>query len=254
MNVFVDSPKKKRILISGHRGTRVHAIENTKKAFEYCLDNKIDYVEFDVRYTKDQELVIFHDQKVDRLLNGFGDIEQMTLIELKKLTYRDGQQILTLSELFEITGKRIRLMLEIKSRGIAHDLIHLAHKYGYQNNELLIQSLFPTEIIACQQLDPQYDYCLCTRYLGKTYIFSKMMARFWFNKIARPFPIKWLNLDGPFIYDAFISETQEYGIHIILGSMQTERFLPQLKRWGIEIVNADDPVKIRNIIHDLGNL
>jgi glycerophosphoryl diester phosphodiesterase len=254
LNAIVDFPKKNRILISGHRGTRVHAIENTKRAFEYCLDNEIDYVEFDVRHTNDHELVIFHDQNVDRLMNGSGNIEHMSLSELKKLSYRDGQQILTLGELFELSDKRIRLILEIKSIGIANAVIQLAHKYEYRRNELMIQSFFPTEIITCQNLDPQYDYCLCLRFLGKTQIFSKNIARFWFKKLVNPYPVTWLNLDGPFIYNAFIDEAHTHEMQIILGAMQTERFLPHLKRWDIQIVNADDPVQIRNKINELGNI
>jgi glycerophosphoryl diester phosphodiesterase len=248
------STKPRRIFISGHRGTRVKAIENTASAFNYCLQNKIDYIEFDVKKTKDQQIVVFHDHRIDKLLDGTGPIEDLTLSELRIHHYKDGQSIQTLDEFFMQVGKAIRPMLEIKSRGISKQVIDIVHQFGYENDEILIQSFKPQDIIACYRIDPQYDYGLCIGPLGKFPIFQKKIAEYMFNRIVKPYPVKWLNLDGPFIYNEFIDIAVASGKKIILGAMKTSRYLPNLDRWNVEIVNADDPVQIREKIKNLGYL
>ena len=137
------------IFISGHRGTTIKSIENTKEAFEYCIKNKIDYIEFDVRKTEDEQLIIFHDKKINRLLNGSGNIEKYTLKELQKFSYKNGQKIQNLEEFFNQIQKKCRLMLEIKSHGIARKVIETIHQFGYKKDEILIQSFFPREIMDC---------------------------------------------------------------------------------------------------------
>jgi glycerophosphoryl diester phosphodiesterase len=238
--------------ISGHRGTRVHAIENTARAFEYCLQNRLDYIEFDVKKTADNVLVVYHDHTIDRLLNGKGTFEKYSWDQLQHFHYNDGQPLQTLQQFFEQVGKKIRPMLEIKSRGIGAQIIDLVHNFGYKHNEILIQSFNGNDIQECFNLDPQYDYGLCMSVLGKFPILQKSIASRWYRKAVAPYPVKWLNLDGPFIYTAFIEEAVKHGKHIILGAMKTERYLPQLEEWHVEIVNADDPVLIREKIHALG--
>jgi glycerophosphoryl diester phosphodiesterase len=243
---------KRKIFISGHRGTRVHAIENTQKAFQFCLENQIDYIEFDVKKTRDNEIIIFHDRMVDHLLDGKGNVEKMPLKEVQALHYRDGQKVQTLDEFFQQVQKRVRPMLEIKSRGISDQVMDLAHKYQYKGEELLIQSFNPRDIVECHTIDPQYDYGLCFGPLGKFFFPRQLIARFFYKNKMEPYPFKWLNLDGPFIYDEIIDEVSKFGKHIILGAMRTDQYLSKLDRWAVEIVNADDPVLIRSKIRDLG--
>jgi glycerophosphoryl diester phosphodiesterase len=235
----------RHILISGHRGTKIHAIENTRGAFEYCLQNKLDYIEFDVKRTADNQIVIFHDSIINRLLNGSGSIEKLTLESLRQLYYADGQHVQTLQEFFEQVGKKIRPMLEIKSRGISDQIIELIRKYGYRGNEILIQSFMGEEILACHALEPGLDYGLCIGNLGKFPFMQKSIARFMYLKKIKPYPVKWLNLDGPFMYDAIIDEVVQHGLHIILGAQFTQYYLPKLDRWHVEIVNCDDATAIR---------
>jgi glycerophosphoryl diester phosphodiesterase len=69
--------------ISGHRGTRVGAPENTIPAMEYARRAGADYVEFDVRWTKDGVMVIMHDASVVRTTNCKGLVSSLTWAKLK---------------------------------------------------------------------------------------------------------------------------------------------------------------------------
>ena len=73
------------ILLVGHRGNVKFAPENTVSAFIKAIELGADLVEMDVRQTRDGELIIMHDEKVDRTTDGTGKVADMTLAEIKKL-------------------------------------------------------------------------------------------------------------------------------------------------------------------------
>lgn len=116
--------------VIAHRGASGHAPEATWSAFEQAEAMNADYLEMDVQMTADGELVVFHDETVDRSTDGEGKLKDFTLEELKALdagswfneTFPDyadddyaGAQILTLDEVIERFGTDERYYLETKS-------------------------------------------------------------------------------------------------------------------------------------------
>ncbi len=69
----------------GHRGIAAQAPENTLASFKLAAEQSIDWVEFDVQLTKDNGLVIFHDDTLERTTNGKGYVHEHTLNELSDL-------------------------------------------------------------------------------------------------------------------------------------------------------------------------
>ena len=65
----------------GHRGTRTDFDENTIEAFKKSIEYGSNYIEFDVRKTKDDNYIILHDTTLDRTTTGSG--------LLKKFNYKD---------------------------------------------------------------------------------------------------------------------------------------------------------------------
>ena len=72
-----------RILLGGHRGDRKHYPENTMSAFRGALELGLDAIETDVRMTLDGHLVLIHDRSIARTTNGEGNVDEMTLEELR---------------------------------------------------------------------------------------------------------------------------------------------------------------------------
>lgn len=77
--------KGKRPLVMAHRGDSFNVPENTLPAYEDAFKLKVDVIETDLRITKDDEIVFFHDAKVNRTTDGKGTVKSFTLQELKKL-------------------------------------------------------------------------------------------------------------------------------------------------------------------------
>jgi len=92
---------QKAIKIWGHRGCRgdENPPENSLAAFQAAIDQGADGVELDVFLSKDEQLVVFHDDTLERMTNGDGDVTALTLTELKQLRLKDAGGKLTSSQI-----------------------------------------------------------------------------------------------------------------------------------------------------------
>ena len=123
--------------IFGHRGAMAYEPENTLRSFRKAIDSGADGIEFDVRRCKSKEIVVIHDEKVDRTTNGKGPVRDFNLKELKKLDAGKGEKILTLEEVFDFIkkineqkNKNIKLTIEIKEENLEKDIIEIIKKYN----------------------------------------------------------------------------------------------------------------------------
>jgi glycerophosphoryl diester phosphodiesterase len=71
--------------VIGHRGDSAHFPENTIPSFDRAIELGADAIEFDLRVSRDGEVVIIHDPAVDRTTDGRGAVDSLTLAELKRL-------------------------------------------------------------------------------------------------------------------------------------------------------------------------
>ena len=109
-------------LIYGHRGASGHAPENTLEAFRLAMEMGADGFELDVHLSKDGELVVIHDETVDRTTDGTGLVRELTLAQLKELDASNGMaaykgaKIPTLGEVFDlIKDTRHIVNVEVKT-------------------------------------------------------------------------------------------------------------------------------------------
>lgn len=106
--------------IFAHRGSSGTHPENTMAAFIEAERVGADGLEFDVQMTKDNELVVIHDERVDRTTNGHGWVKEFTLKELKKLNAGSKKQstekIPTFKEVLGWSkGNQMALNIELKT-------------------------------------------------------------------------------------------------------------------------------------------
>lgn len=147
--------------IVGHRGAMGLAPEDTLKAFKIGCESNIDIVECDIHLSQDKQLVVIHDNTLDRTTNGKGWVKDMTLEELKKLDAGDGETIPTLDEVVELVmGYNKKLIIEIK--GESWDVVkettdHLI-KYLQDNkyyDKFLIHSFWHEAVKLIKEKYPQ---------------------------------------------------------------------------------------------------
>lgn len=108
--------------IFAHRGASAYAPENTMAAFRLAAKQQAEGIELDVQLTKDSQLVVIHDEKINRVSDGKGYVKDFSLEELRKFSfdaqmeaYR-GIQIPTLREVLEFVKEQdMEVNIEFKT-------------------------------------------------------------------------------------------------------------------------------------------
>jgi len=152
--------------IIAHRGASAYRPENTLESFELAFEQNADGIELDVHLTKDGHVVVAHDERVDRVANGSGFINDFTLDELKSLNF--GKlfpdfsvcRIPTLEEVYSfIKGTRLTVNVEIKTTelmypGIAEKLTAIERGCSMRGR-VLYSSFNHYTLLEIKQIDPQ---------------------------------------------------------------------------------------------------
>jgi glycerophosphoryl diester phosphodiesterase len=102
----------------GHRGARGHEPENTLLSVRTALALGASWIEVDV-YAVEGELVVIHDDRLERTTNGSGYVMEHSLESLRALDAGKGERIPTLDEIFDEVGDRAGVIVELKGPGSA---------------------------------------------------------------------------------------------------------------------------------------
>ena len=124
-----------------HRGASSYAPENTFAAYDRALAIGVNHIELDVHLTRDDHIVVIHDDTVDRTTNANGHVADFTLSELRAMdagswfgTEYKGERIRSLGETLEHYKGRLYFHIELKQRkiigGLARRTIDMVRGYG----------------------------------------------------------------------------------------------------------------------------
>ncbi len=155
-------------IIVAHRGFSGRAPENTASAFSMAAALQVEMVECDIRLTRDEEVVVFHDMTVNRTTDGIGAVRHLTLSKLKSLDAGrwfhqkfTGEKILTLDEALNILKSFQWINIETKGDGITKETgkkivekaIAIIHRHKLQ--EKMIFSSFDHYLVKhVREVDP----------------------------------------------------------------------------------------------------
>lgn len=179
-NVFastdIDRLEGKEFDIIAHKGASGLAPENTLASFKKALELGVDQIELDVRHTKDEEIIVFHDQRLDRVTRDSlgnqvtGDVHDYTLAELKQFevgSWFDSQykneKIPTLKEVLDLINGKTTVLIEIKHmdhphyHDFAEKLVEVVLSEENGEDWIILQSYEPTYLDEVHELDPYID-------------------------------------------------------------------------------------------------
>ena len=149
-----------------HRGASGYAPENTLDAFRKAVEMGADGIELDVQMTKDGELVVIHDETIDRVSNGKGWVKDYTYEELKKFNFNKTHQeytkeeIPTLEQVYRlIKPTNLTINVELKTGivfypGIEERVLELTERLGMKEH-VIYSSFNHYTIRKIKELDPQ---------------------------------------------------------------------------------------------------
>lgn len=110
--------------VIAHRGSSAYEKENTLKSFKRAIEHNADFIEFDVRRTRDNVLVVFH--------NGFiqgKPLRSLSYDQLLVITLKRGYFVPTLSDVLSMTAGKIKLDIELKEAGYEEQVIDQVSQY-----------------------------------------------------------------------------------------------------------------------------
>jgi glycerophosphoryl diester phosphodiesterase len=230
-------------LIIAHRGACSYSPENTMTSFSLALEQNADGIELDAKLSRDGQVVVIHDQTVDRTTNGTGNVRDLTLTELQKLDAGSrfskeftGEKIPSLEEVLRGFGTRLLINVELTSYNTPGDLLPekvagLIEKTGVKEN-IIFSSFHPGVLQRIRALMPGVPAGLLT---GEGWLQ-------WGNSFIG----NWLSpkLIHPHFSKAthdFISHAHQQGRKVNTWTVDDPREMARLIRDGVDGIITDDP-------------
>ncbi|RYL94383.1 glycerophosphodiester phosphodiesterase [Sporolactobacillus sp. THM7-4] len=231
-----------RTAVIAHRGSKANRPENTLAAFEEAMRVHSDGIELDVHLTKDQEVVVMHDEKVNRTTNGKGQIKNFTLKELKELdagswfspAYR-GEKVPTLKEALELLEDFPGVLnIEFKTDRngyptIEERVVRLVNKY--RANLPVVYSSFNHEtLVRLRNVDSSADYAL---------LLWERLAEPW--RYTRQVGATAQHLWEPSALSETGKQLQEHGLKVRAWTVNKPKNMQKIFEFGLDALITDYP-------------
>lgn len=158
----------KKTMVWAHRGASGYKPENTMEAFELAIQQEADGIELDVHTSADGELIVMHDETVDRVTDGSGQISKMTLAQLKKLKVSTPAEpngiyrVPTLKEVLDLMRKTdMKVNIELKNSIVFYDgmeekILKLVKELRMED-QMIYSSFNHFSLLKLKELDAQVE-------------------------------------------------------------------------------------------------
>ncbi len=234
-----------------HRGYSGNYPENTMLAFEKAIAVGVDGIELDVQLSKDGEIVVCHDETVDRTTDGHGRIADLTLDELKQLEasfrFRGTlgiNRIPTLREyLARVQDEKLVTNVELKTGileypGIEQKVWDMIREFKLEDR-IIISSFNHFSVKRMQKLAPELKY----GFLSETWIINA--GKYVHEQGVQCYHPIYVNL----VQDV-VDELKQYGLEINTYTVNTEEAVRDLCQKGIDAVIGNYPEMTARVLKD----
>jgi glycerophosphoryl diester phosphodiesterase len=239
-------------------------------AFEKAVEIGADVLEMDAHITQEGEIVLMHDEEVDRTTDGIGLIEEMTLDELKQLDaayqwsndggqtfpYRgQGIQVPTLEDLFQ-KFPRLRYVIEIKltQNPIEQPLCDLIREHHMQ--EKVMVASFHDEAMqdfreTCPEVATSASRTEVRNFvlLGKVFLSGFIAPKY--QSIQPPYDPK-ESMNIPIMTERFIREAHSKNIKVEPWTVDDPELMRQYIEWGVDGIMTDRPDLMIEVLKQMG--
>jgi len=222
------------MLIIGHRGAGGYVAENTLASFSEALRRGVDMVELDVYRCASGELVVIHDDTLERTTTGKGQVGEKNLAELRVLDAGNGQHIPTLKEVIELIGRRIPINIELKGPGTAQPVAQLLAAYfaqGWQYKDFLVSSFSSEQIDQFRALQPQ---------IAAGQIFENFSALS-LPKLLAQRRMKTVVIDKSMVNARYVAEVHRAGLTLYVYTVNDTAEIQGLQNLEVDGVYTDYP-------------
>lgn len=236
-----------------HRGFSGNYPENTMLAFEKAIEAGADGIELDVHFTKDGEIVVIHDERVDRTSDGEGYVVDFTYEELSRLDASAGfagvygfNKIPTLREYFELVKPvegfitNIELKTSINEYpGIEKAVLELIDEFGLEDR-IIISSFNHYSIMRTKAINPR----IRCGFLESSWIYN-------FGEYTKVRGVECVHPLFLSLNEGSVAEIKSNGIGINTWTVNKEADVERLYNLGVDAVISNYPDMVRGVIDRL---
>ena len=224
-----------RIIKIGHRGAAGHSPENTLASFQKALDLKVDMIEFDLHLCKSGELVVMHDEELNRTTNGQGYISQKTLPELKSLKIDKYHSLPTAEEVLDLINHRVKVNLELKGARTAEPSSELVKKYlsqGWQADDFLVSSFNHDELRQFKSLMPEIKIGALIKNRNINY------GEF------DDYPLYSVNINFKQVNQEFVNQAHQLGLKVFVYTVDDRQDILIMQDLGVDGIFSNYPDRL----------
>ncbi len=221
------------LLCFAHRGASGHEPENTLRALRKALDLGAPWIEVDV-HTVGGEILVIHDDHLERTTNGTGVLADHDLAYLRSLDAGKGEKIPLLDEVLDLIAGRAGLNIELKGRGTAEPVAALLSRRlgepAWGSERLLISSFDLRELVRFQKLLPDARIDLLVARTIQPY-----------HRIAAKMGAYSLHVGSAGVDDRFVAEAHARGLMVFVFTVNDSADLARMRDLGVDGVFTDYP-------------
>lgn len=243
--------------VIGHRGAAAYAPENTLEGIHTAADMGIEWVELDVKLTKDQVPIIFHDEILERTTNGSGLVAETTYDDIKQMEagswFGDsfaGIKIPTLEEAVDVLLERdLGLNLEIKpcpgrEKETTEVALDILSQIWDDHDRILISSFQIVSLEAAQDVANDWSRGL----LLAPETEEEIINPDW-KDLADHLNVKTVNLGTAIATRAVVEEIIDLDMYPMIYTVNDPLEARQYQAWGVETLFSDEPdVILENLL------
>lgn len=250
-----------------HRGGSALAPENTMLAFQTALSLGADVIELDVHASADGELVVIHDETVDRTTDGQGLVSQMTLAELKKLDagyrytldngatfpYRGkGLQIPTLREVLEaFPDARVNIEIKQTDPPIEEALAALIRELNAEERVLVVAQ-DDGAIKRFRRLAHGVATGASTGEVRTFYLFQRAGLASLYRPVAHALQVPLRSGGTELVTPAFVEAAHKQGMQVHVWTINLPGDMRRLLDMGVDGIITDRPDLLRQVMAEAG--
>ncbi|MFP7472018.1 glycerophosphodiester phosphodiesterase [Niallia taxi] len=234
-------------LIFAHRGYSARFPENTMIAFTEAEKASANGIELDVQMTKDGELVIIHDETVDRTTNGTGFVAEHTFSELRKLqaSYKFAgvnEKIPSLKELFEwMQGNSLLCNIEFKNNNVPYNgmeekTINLISEFGL-GDRIIFSSFNHYSMVLSHRIAPEIETAA---------LLSDRIYQPWIYATA--IKAKGIHPNYKRITIPMVEQAERFGISVRPYTVNDAMKMTEFIQAGASAIITDEPVQAMQIL------
>jgi glycerophosphoryl diester phosphodiesterase len=220
-----------------HRGAKAYEPENTLKAFQKALDLHSDGIELDVHLSADGHIIVMHDETIDKMTNGKGDINTFSLSELKSLVIAGKYQIPTLNEVFDLVDKICFINVELKNADTSKQVVSLIETYieekEWKYEHFIISSFDWNALQEVHNLNPKIPIGVLTEENIHTAL-----------AFAESIKAKAIHPDYHLLTPENVKEIQKKGFLVLPWTVNVAEDIQKIKSFKVDGIISDFPDKL----------